>query len=395
LTNHIKNIAILGSTGSIGTQTLEVIRNNNTLFRAFLLTAHSNADLLISQAIEFKPEYAIIGDESKYPYVKTSLAHLPVKVLTGHQAIVDTITHPDITVVLTAMVGFAGLEPTIAAIKADKDIALANKETLVVAGELITGLAKQHNVKILPVDSEHSAIFQCLAGEEHNPVEKLILTASGGPFRGRDLDFLAHVTPQDALKHPNWVMGAKITIDSASLMNKGLEVIEARWLFDVEADQIDVIIHPQSIVHSLAQFRDGSIKAQMGLPDMKLPIQYALTYPNRIANDFKRFNFTDYPTLTFEKPDLDTFRNLSLAYAALKQGGNMPCIINAANEVVVAGFLSQSVSFLMMSTIIEECMQKINFIKQPTLTDYLNTDKETRIFAQNLIEKTPVKAVQF
>jgi len=395
LINHTKNIAILGSTGSIGTQTLEVIRNNNNLFRAFLLTAHSNADLLIKQAIEFKPEYAIICDESKYQEVKSALAHLPVKVLAGHQAIIDTVTHPDITVVLTAMVGFAGLEPTIAAIKANKDIALANKETLVVAGELITGLAKQHNVKILPVDSEHSAIFQCLAGEEHNPVEKLILTASGGPFRGRNLDFLTNVTPQDALKHPNWVMGAKITIDSASLMNKGLEVIEARWLFDVEADQIDVIIHPQSIIHSMAQFRDGSIKAQMGLPDMKLPIQYALTYPNRIANDFKRFNFTDYPTLTFEKPDLDTFRNLGLAYAALKQGGNMPCIINAANEVVVAGFLSHSVSFLAMSTIIEECMQKINFITQPTLTDYLNTDKETRIFAQNLIEKTPVKAIQF
>lgn len=393
--NHTKNIAILGSTGSIGTQTLEVIRNNDNLFRAFLLTAHSNADLLIKQSIEFKPEYAIICDESKYQEVKSALAHLPVKVLAGHQAIIDTITHPDIAVVLTAMVGFAGLEPTIAAIKANKDIALANKETLVVAGELITGLAKQHNVKILPVDSEHSAIFQCLAGEEHNPVEKLILTASGGPFRGRNLDFLANVTPQDALKHPNWVMGAKITIDSASLMNKGLEVIEARWLFDVEADQIDVIIHPQSIIHSMAQFKDGSIKAQMGLPDMKLPIQYALTYPNRIANDFKRFNFTDYPTLTFEKPDLDTFRNLGLAYAALKQGGNMPCIINAANEVVVAGFLSHSVSFLAMSTIIEECMQKINFITQPTLTDYLNTDKETRIFAQNLIEKTPVKAIQF
>ena len=393
--NHTKNIAILGSTGSIGTQTLEVIRNNDNLFRAFLLTAHSNADLLIKQAIEFKPEYAIICDESKYQDVKSALAHLPVKVLAGHQAIIDTVTHPDIAVVLTAMVGFAGLEPTIAAIKASKDIALANKETLVVAGELITGLAKQHHVKILPVDSEHSAIFQCLAGEEHNPVEKLILTASGGPFRGRNLDFLANVTPQDALKHPNWVMGAKITIDSASLMNKGLEVIEARWLFDVEADQIDVIIHPQSIIHSMAQFRDGSIKAQMGLPDMKLPIQYALTYPNRIANDFKRFNFTDYPTLTFEKPDLDTFRNLGLAYAALKQGGNMPCIINAANEVVVAGFLSHSVSFLAMSTIIEECMQKINFITQPTLTDYLNTDKETRIFAQNLIEKTPAKAIQF
>jgi 1-deoxy-D-xylulose-5-phosphate reductoisomerase len=395
LTNNIKNIAILGSTGSIGTQTLEVIKGNKTLFRAFLLTANANAELLIKQAIEFEPEYAIICDESKYQDVKTALAHLPVKVLAGHQAIIDTITHPDISIVLTAMVGFAGLEPTIAAIKAGKDIALANKETLVVAGELITGLAKQHGIKILPVDSEHSAIFQCLAGEELNPVEKVILTASGGPFRGRDLSFLAGVTLQDALKHPNWVMGAKITIDSASLMNKGLEVIEAKWLFDVEADQIEVIVHPQSIIHSLVQFKDGSIKAQIGLPDMKLPIQYALTYPNRIANDFKRFSFTDYPTLTFEKPDLNTFRNLSLAFTALKQGGNMPCIINAANEVAVAGFLSHSVSFLAMSTIIEECMQQISFIKKPTLTDYLNTDKETRIFAQNLIKQLPMKAIQF
>jgi 1-deoxy-D-xylulose-5-phosphate reductoisomerase len=394
LTNHTKNIAILGSTGSIGTQTLEVVRNNSSLFRAFLLTAHSNADLLISQAIEFEPEYAIICDQSKYQEVKAALAHLPVKVLAGHQAIIDTVTHPDIAVVLTAMVGFAGLEPTIAAIKAGKDIALANKETLVVAGELITGLAKQHGIKILPVDSEHSAIFQCLAGEEANPIEKLIITASGGPFRGRNVDFLANVTREDALKHPNWVMGAKITIDSASLMNKGLEVIEAKWLFGVEADQVEVIVHPQSIVHSLVQFRDGSIKAQMGLPDMKLPIQYALTYPNRIQNNFKRFNFTDYPNLTFEKPDLDTFRNLSLAFAALKQGGNMPCIINAANEVAVAGFLNHTIGFLAMSNVIEECMQQINYIAQPTLSDYLNTDKETRIFAQNLIQQLPLKAVQ-
>lgn len=394
MTNHTKNIAILGSTGSIGTQTLEVVRNNSNLFRAFLLTAHSNADLLISQAIEFEPEYAIICDQSKYQEVKAALAHLPVKVLAGHQAIIDTVTHPDIAMVLTAMVGFAGLEPTIAAIKAGKTIALANKETLVVAGELITALAKQHGVKILPVDSEHSAIFQCLAGEEANPIEKLIITASGGPFRGRNVDFLANVTREDALKHPNWVMGAKITIDSASLMNKGLEVIEAKWLFGVDADQVEVIVHPQSIVHSLVQFRDGSIKAQMGLPDMKLPIQYALTYPNRIQNNFKRFNFTDYPNLTFEKPDLDTFRNLSLAFAALKQGGNMPCIINAANEVAVAGFLNHTIGFLAMSNVIEECMQQINYIAQPTLSDYLNTDKETRIFAQNLIQQLPLKAVQ-
>jgi len=395
LSNQIKNIAILGSTGSIGTQTLDVIRWNSNLFRAFLLTAHSNADLLISQAIEFVPEYAIICDQSKYQEVKEALAHLPIQVLAGHQAIIDTVTHPEIAVVLTAMVGFAGLEPTIAAIKAGKDIALANKETLVVAGDIITALAKQNAVQILPVDSEHSAIFQSLVGEEYKSIEKLIITASGGPFRGRGLDFLANVTREDALKHPNWVMGAKITIDSASLMNKGLEVIEAKWLFDVEADQIEVVVHPQSIIHSLVQFRDGSIKAQLGLPDMKLPIQYALTYPNRIETNFKRFSFADYANLTFEKPDMETFRNLSLAYAALKQGGNMPCIINAANEIAVAGFLDRKIGFLTMSGIIEECMQKINFIAKPTLTDYLNTDKETRIFAQNYIQQLPSKTLQF
>jgi 1-deoxy-D-xylulose-5-phosphate reductoisomerase len=395
LSSPIKNVAILGSTGSIGTQTLEVIKGNSNLFKAFLLTAHSNADLLIIQALEFVPEYAIICDSGKYLQVKEALAHLPIQVLAGHQAIIDTVTHPDITVVLTAMVGFAGLEPTIAAIKAGKDIALANKETLVVAGEIVTALAKQHDVKILPVDSEHSAIFQCLAGEESNPIEKLIITASGGPFRGRNVDFLANVTREDALKHPNWVMGAKITIDSASLMNKGLEVIEAKWLFGVDADQIEVIVHPQSIVHSMVQFQDGSIKAQMGLPDMKLPIQYALTYPDRIQNDFKRFNFIAYPNLTFEKPDLDTFRNLNLAYMALKQGGNMPCIINAANEVAVAGFLNNNIGFLAMSNMIEECMQHISYIGQPSLNDYLNTDKETRIFAQNFIQKLPSKAIHY
>jgi 1-deoxy-D-xylulose-5-phosphate reductoisomerase len=341
------------------------------------------------------PAYVIICDTGKYQQVKEALAHLPIEVLAGHQAIIDTVTHPDIDAVLTAMVGFAGLEPTIAAIKAGKDIALANKETLVVAGEIVTTLAKQHGVNILPVDSEHSAIFQCLTGEENNPVEKLIITASGGPFRGRSVDFLTGVSREDALKHPNWVMGAKITIDSASLMNKGLEVIEAKWLFDVDADQIDVVVHPQSIIHSLVQFRDGSIKAQMGLPDMKLPIQYALTYPNRVQNDFKRFDFTAYPNLTFEKPDLETFRNLGLAYAALKQGGNMPCIINAANEIAVAGFLTNSIGFLAMSDLIEECMQQIAFVSQPTITDYLNTDKETRIFAQNFIQKLPLKAINY
>jgi 1-deoxy-D-xylulose-5-phosphate reductoisomerase len=392
--DNIKCVAILGSTGSIGTQTLEVIRDNRQLFNVFMITAHSNAYLLIQQALEFVPEYAIICDETKYREVKEALAHLPIKVLAGHEAIKETVIHPDIDIVLTAMVGFAGLEPTINAIKAGKDIALANKETLVVAGEIITTLAKQHQVKILPVDSEHSAIFQCLAGEQDNNIEKIILTASGGPFRGKSLDYLTTVTREHALKHPNWVMGAKITIDSASLMNKGLEVIEAKWLFDLQADQIDVIVHPQSIVHSLVQFEDGSIKAQMGMPDMKLPIQYALTYPNRVKTNFKRFNFLDYPNLSFEKPDLDTFRNLKLAFKALEKGGNMPCILNAANEVAVAAFLKNETSFLAMSDIIETCMEEIYYIKDPLLNDYLNTDKETRIFAQNLIQKMPLKALR-
>jgi 1-deoxy-D-xylulose-5-phosphate reductoisomerase len=390
-----KNIAILGSTGSVGTQTLEVIRGNPDIFSVFMLTANSNADLLIIQALEFVPEYAIICDETKYQYVKEALAHTPIKVLAGIKAIADTVTHPDIHVVLTAMVGFAGLEPTIAAIKAGKDIALANKETLVVAGELVTSLAKKHNVKILPVDSEHSAIFQCLVGEENNPVEKIILTASGGPFRGRSLEFLAGVLREDALKHPNWVMGAKITIDCATLMNKGLEVIEAKWLFGLEPDQVDVIVHPQSVIHSMVQFEDGSIKAQMGVPDMKLPIQYALSYPSRLKNNFKRFDFINYPQLTFEKPDIVTFRNLGIAFEALKQGGNMPCIINAANEMAVAGFLNKSIGFLAMSEVIEQCMQQIPYIASPVLDDYLNTDKETRIFAQNLIQEMPLRALQF
>jgi len=386
LAHDIKNIAILGSTGSIGTQALEVIDGNPGLFRAFVLTAQSSADLLIAQALQFDPAYVIICDKSKYLYVKDALANTNVTVLAGIESVTDMVTHPDIHMVLTAMVGFSGLEPTIAAIKAGKDIALANKETLVVAGELVTDLAKKHGVKILPVDSEHSAIFQCLVGEENNVVEKIILTASGGPFRGKNLDFLARVVREDALKHPNWVMGAKITIDSATLMNKGLEVIEAKWLFGLEAQQIDVIVHPQSIIHSMVQFQDGSIKAQMGLPDMKLPIQYAFTYPNRLKNNFKRLDFSDYSNLTFEKADTKTFRNLALAFEALNQGGNMPCIVNAANEIAVSGFLNNSISFLAMSDIVEACMQKINYNAHPVLGDYLNTDKETRIFAQNLIK---------
>jgi 1-deoxy-D-xylulose-5-phosphate reductoisomerase len=390
LTNK-KNIAILGSTGSVGTQALEVIGGNPELFSAYLLTAHSNADLLIKQALAFNPAYAIICDDAKYQQVKDALAHTGVKVLAGIEAIADAVTDPGIHTVLTAMVGFAGLKPTIAAIRAGKDIALANKETLVVAGELITALAKQHGVNILPVDSEHSAIFQCLVGEGPDAIEKIILTASGGPFRGKNFGFLGSVTREDALKHPNWVMGSKITIDSASLMNKGLEVIEAKWLFDVEPDQVEVIVHPQSIIHSMVQFRDGSVKAQMGVPDMKLPIQYALSYPERITNNFKRLDFANYPQLTFEKPDLETFRNLALAYSALKSGGNMPCIVNAANEIAVAGFLHEEVSFLGMSEIIEQSMQQIAYIERPVLDDYLATDRETRIFAQNLIQKTPLK----
>jgi 1-deoxy-D-xylulose-5-phosphate reductoisomerase len=392
LSNQIKNIAILGSTGSIGTQALEVIGENPSLFNAYVITANNNAHLLIQQALLFKPAYAVICDESKYTEVKEALANTSTKVLSGIKAINEIVTDSQIDIVLTAMVGFAGLEPTIAAIKAGKTIALANKETLVVAGELITDLAKQHGVKILPVDSEHSAIYQCLVGEDNNNIEKIIITASGGPFRGKTADYLANVTREQALKHPNWVMGAKITIDSATLMNKGLEVIEAKWLFDLNADQIDVIVHPQSIIHSLVQFEDGSIKAQMGLPDMKLPIQYALAHPNRLKNNFKRFSFTDHPNLSFEKPDLETFRNLGLAYQALNKGGNMPCIINAANEVAVAGFLSNTVTFLAMSNLIESCMQHISYQSQPTLDDYLNTDKETRIFAQNLIKQMPAKA---
>jgi 1-deoxy-D-xylulose-5-phosphate reductoisomerase len=384
---HLKSIALLGSTGSIGTQTLQVIRENPDRFRACLLTAQSNADLLIAQALEFLPEYVVIGQDNLFYTVKEALKHTPIQVLAGNQAITEIVTAPEIDIVLTALVGFAGLQPTIAAIKAGKDIALANKETLVVAGELVMKLAREYQVSILPVDSEHSAIFQCLVGEEPQSVEKIILTASGGPFRGKDLDFLSTVTKNEALKHPNWVMGAKITIDSASLMNKGLEVIEAKWLFDLQADQIDVIVHPQSIIHSLVQFKDSSVKAQMGLPDMKLPIQYALTYPQRIKNNFARFSFADFPYLTFEQPDLKTFRNLAIAFSALDTGGNMPCIINAANEIAVEGFLKEQISFLGMSDIIEECMQLVSLLKQPALEDYLQTDFETRALAKNLITK--------
>ncbi|MDQ7949704.1 MAG: 1-deoxy-D-xylulose-5-phosphate reductoisomerase, partial [Pedobacter sp.] len=347
----MKNIAILGSTGSIGTQALEVVRANPARYKVDVLTAQRNAELLIAQALEFQPEVVVITCEEHYAQVKQALPN--TEVLCGEDALVAAVQLPQTNLVLTAIMGAVGLKPTIAAIEAKKDIGLANKETLVVAGELIMQLAKAHGVKIIPVDSEHSAIFQCLTGEDINDIEKIYLTASGGPFRGKDRSFLAHVTKKEALKHPNWVMGAKITIDSASLMNKGLEAIEAKWLFGLQAEQIEVVVHPQSIIHSMVQFTDGSIKAQMGLPDMKLPIHYAFSYPNRLKSDFERFSFLKYPQLTFAEPDLQNFRNLQLAYIAMEKGGNMPCIINAANEVVVDAFLKEQVGFLEMSDIIE------------------------------------------
>lgn len=380
-----RNIAILGSTGSIGTQALDVIRANPQHFGVEVLTAQSNADLLIQQALEFNPNAVVIVDESKYPTVKEALATTDVKVFTGAESLEQVVEFEGIDCVLTALVGFAGLKPTIAAINAGKTIALANKETLVVAGQLITDLARQKGVNILPVDSEHSAIFQCLVGEFHNPIEKIILTASGGPFRGKTRADLANVTKAQALKHPNWDMGAKITIDSSTLMNKGLEVIEAKWLFHLKPEQIEVIVHPQSIIHSMVQFMDGSIKAQMGLPDMKLPIQFALGYPYRLPSTFPRFNFTNYPELTFHEADTETFRCLQLAFDALDNGGNMACILNAANEVAVAAFLQDKIGFLQIPELLEQCMAKGTFIEKPTLADYLQSDKETRTFALELI----------
>lgn len=380
-----RNIAILGSTGSIGTQALEVIRENPERFKVSVLTAQTNSELLVRQALEFKPSKVVICQEQYFKYVSEKLSPLGIQVFSGAEALSEVVAGPETDMILSALVGFAGLQPTIAGIKAGKDIALANKETLVVAGELVMGLARQHQVKMLPVDSEHSAIFQCLIGEENNPVEKIYLTASGGPFRGKDVNFLSKITREQALKHPNWVMGAKITIDSATLMNKGLEVIEAKWLFDLDISRIDVIIHPQSVIHSIVQFEDGSMKAQMGLPDMKLPIQYALGYPQRIANNFRRFSFPEYSQLTFEQPDMNTFKNLALAYKALEKGGNMPCIVNAANEVVVAEFLNNKVGFLQMSEIIKKCMEEISYVSVPDLSDYMETDSETRIFARKLV----------
>lgn len=379
-----KQIAILGSTGSIGTQGLQVIEEHPELYEVYALTANNQVELLAEQARKFMPSVVVIANESKYQQLKDMLSDLPVRVCAGNDALSEIVEEQPIDVVLASMVGYAGLRPTINAIKAGKEIALANKETLVVAGELITDLASKYHTPILPVDSEHSAIFQCL--EMDNPLEKVILTASGGPFRTFSMEQLQHVTKEQALKHPNWDMGAKITIDSATMMNKGFEVIEAKWLFGVRPEQIEVVVHPQSVIHSMVQFEDGAVKAQLGVPDMRLPIQYAFSYPKRIRSSFDRLDFAQMKALTFEQPDTKRFRCLALAYEALNQGGNMACIVNAANEIVVSAFLKDRVSFLQMSEVIEQTMNKVTFIKNPTYDDYVATDTEARRVAQSLIE---------
>jgi 1-deoxy-D-xylulose-5-phosphate reductoisomerase len=380
-----KKIAILGSTGSIGTQTLEVIDNYPDLFEVEVLTAKRNHEMLIGQAYKYVPKKVVIADEAGYSAVKAALKGLPVEVASGMEALSEAVSMESIDLVVSSLVGIAGLLPTLTAIKSGKDIALANKETLVVAGEIITQLAAKHHVNIYPVDSEHSAIFQCLAGEGGNAIEKIYLTASGGPFRKKTVEELQHVTCREALNHPNWCMGNKVTIDSASLMNKGLEAIEAKWLFNLKAEQVDVIIHPQSIIHSIVQFEDGSMKAQMGLPDMKLPIQYALTYPKRLKTNFERFNFFYYPELTFEPPDLKKFRNLAIAFEAMKVGGNAPCVMNAANEIVVEAFLNEKVRFVDMPGIIEHVMARMPYIKNPSFEDLLSTNCDTRIYTEEII----------
>ena len=380
-----KRIAILGSTGSIGTQALEVISHHPELFAVEVLTALNNVDLLIEQSIRHKPNVVVIGNEDLYERVRLALESFPIKVYCGADAIAQVTAFDSVDMVLTAMVGFSGLKPTIEAIRAGKPIALANKETLVVAGELIMKEAEANRVAIIPVDSEHSAIYQCLAGEGNNQIEKIILTASGGPFREWGIKELEKVSPDQALRHPNWCMGPKITIDSATLMNKGLEVIEARWLFGVGPDDIDVVVHPQSIIHSMVQFIDGSIKAQMGLPDMRLPIQYAFSYPHRFESDFERFDFLKYPSLTFEQPDTKIFRNLALSYEALRKGGNWPCILNAANEVAVEAFLKEKIGFLQIPDVIESTLGKSTYIKAPQLEDYYNSDLQARRVAQEQI----------
>lgn len=380
-----KGLAILGSTGSIGTQALEVIREHPEEFSVEVLVANRNIELLVKQAVEFVPNAVVIKDEEQYDALKEILRHLPVKVFCGEDAVIQSVEMEGIDMVLTAMVGFAGLKPTIRAIQAGKHIALANKETLVVGGELIMELAKKNGVAIIPVDSEHSAIFQCLVGEPLDSLEKIYLTASGGPFRGKDEAFLSSVSVDDALNHPNWCMGPKITIDSATMMNKGLEVIEARWLFGLTPDQVEVVVHPQSIIHSLVQFTDGSMKAQMGLPDMRLPIQYALGYPKRIASDFMRFNFIDYPKLTFETPDTKNFRNLAISFAVLREGGNRPCVMNAANEIAVEAFLNQRIRFTDIPVIIEQTLEKTLYTDKPELDDLIASDREARYIAEQII----------
>ena len=380
-----KGVAILGSTGSIGVQALGVISEQDELFRVEVLTANENCDLLINQAKKYKPNSVVIVNEKKYQKVFSELNPLNIKVYAGSESLNQIVDSDEIDIVLTALVGYSGLLPTINAIKNRKKIALANKETLVVAGRLIKNLCEENSTEIIPVDSEHSAIFQCLAGEGSNPIEKIFLTASGGPFRGKKLDDLKNITKKQALKHPNWSMGAKITIDSATLMNKGLEVIEAKWLFNLSKEQIEVVVHPQSIIHSAVQFQDGSIKAQLGLPDMKLPIQYALGFPKRLSNGFERFSFFDYPNLTFEKPDLETFKNLALAYKAMEKGGNSPCILNAANEIAVSAFLNDKIGFLNMADLIDNCLEKINFVKNPSLEELIESDLETRNLATNYL----------
>ena len=380
-----KHIAILGSTGSIGVQTLEVVDAHPDRFVVEVLTANNNSDLLIIQAKKYNPNIVVIANENKYNEVNDALFDLGIKVYSGWKSLEEVVENENIDVVLTALVGYSGLQPTIKAIKSGKNIALANKETLVVAGDLITKLCHQYGTEIYPVDSEHSAIFQCLVGEKFNPIEKIYLTASGGPFRGMVREDLLKITKEQALKHPNWNMGAKITIDSASMMNKGLEVIEAKWLFDLKPKQIEVVVHPQSIVHSAVQFADGSVIAQLGIPDMKLPIQYALGFPERLENSFKRFSFFDYPSLTFEKVDKKSFRNLDLAFKSMHKGGNTPCVLNAANEIVVDAFLNDKIGFLSMSDVIENCIEKITFVKNPTLEDYIHTDLQTRILAKELL----------
>ena len=381
-----KRIAIFGSTGSIGTQALDVIRSQKDLLEVEILTAQTNDELLIKQALEFLPNAVVIGDESKYEKVKTSLASTGIKVFAGEAALEETADFDTYDIMLAAIVGFAGLKPTLKAVSKGKMIALANKETLVVAGDIVMQTALENRAPIIPVDSEHSAIFQCLVGEARNPIEKIILTASGGPFLGKKPNFLVNVKRDHALQHPNWSMGAKITIDSATLMNKGLEMIEAKWLFNLQPDQIEIVIHQQSIIHSMVQFMDGSIKAQMGLPDMKLPIQYALGFPNRMQNDFPRLNFRKYPTLSFEEPDYKTFRNLGLSIQALKAGGNTACVLNAANEIAVWAFLKNRIGFLDITAVVEKTMEKINFINKPTLEEYFESDGEARNFAASLMK---------